>query len=336
MRICIISHSLIHKRQALFCEALQKQGHEVLEIFPAKWGTQEREGGFEIKFLGQGGMAGYFFPPEAETFEEIKKFHPNIIYSQTEWWQVQSEVSLKWAKQLKTPIAFFFWENLRRPMDTKHPLSVKNSEGKKLIKEADLVICGNGDCRQMVQPHNPNAYVMPQVGINCSLFKPLKIKKRYDLVFAANRKVPEKGGYVVEELAGKGYKTIIPMGTPYEKMPEVYNKARLHLCLSYEKIGVWKEQFAPFCNIEAMACGLPTLTTDSGAIKEWLTGCKAATFIPEQWSKNKETSFIKDEIERILWKKYYKKRSKDAREFALQFDNQKVAKELVKVFEKAI
>jgi hypothetical protein len=77
MKLTIIGHSLIDLRQKLFCDELRRQGVEVQEIYPSKWGMQKRDGGFNLG--GDLNIRDYYFMDDA--FIAIKKFRADVIYS---------------------------------------------------------------------------------------------------------------------------------------------------------------------------------------------------------------------------------------------------------------
>ena len=64
----------------------------------------------------------------------------------------------------------------------------------------------------------------------------------------------------------------------YNMMPKIYNLADIFLYPSYQT-KVWKEQFG-FALVEAMCCGVPIITTKSGAIPEVVGDC--AIFVKEK------------------------------------------------------
>ncbi len=129
------------------------------------------------------------------------------------------------------------------------------------------------------------------MGVDLNRFKPrpnLKNKRTINILCVA-RLVPEKGvltllkaflhirkrnnnvtltfvgdGPLKPEL--KGYKGVFVKSVPYNKMPEEYSSADI-LCLPSHTTATWEEQFG-MCLVEAMATGLPIVSTKTGAIPE--------------------------------------------------------------------
>lgn len=129
------------------------------------------------------------------------------------------------------------------------------------------------------------------MGVDLTKFKPnFKYKNKRDLnILCVARLVPEKGvldllhaflslrkahphlrltfvgsGPLYHDLYG--YKNVSVKKISYENMVAQYNKADI-FCLPSKTTKTWEEQFG-MCLVEAMACGLPIVTTKSGAIPE--------------------------------------------------------------------
>lgn len=306
MRVCIVGHSLIHPRQYLFVEELRRQGVEVLEIFPARWYDQKREGRYEIE---AGGIADFKFLDK--TYKYVYDFNPDIIYSMTEFWQVQAWRSRRWAKSLSAKLVYFFWENLRHP----------DERQRDLIAGADLVVCGNKECQDIVGPYAQITAVMLQVGIDTSLFRPIDTPKKYDLIFAG-RHVPEKGMDYVMELNAR-YNVFIPTGKSYEEMPCCYNQAKCQVVPSLD-VPFWKEQW-PACAAESLACNVPVVAFSSGSIFSNYHTCEHVVFT----TPNNLRQLIED-IEFVL-----EHQIKGGREWVMEnMSNEVIAKKLIAEFEK--
>lgn len=313
MRICIIGHSLIADRQRLFCEAIRKLGHEVLEIYSSQWHILKREGGYKIK--NEGNFKDYYF--DVEAFLKIKKFMPNLIYSMTEWYQQQAFVSDNWAQQLDIPLVLFCWENIKNP----------NFPEQELIKRCKLIVCGNSDAEKIVKPYNKNTIRLTQVGIDTDLFKHKDNYIKMDLGFVG-RNVEEKGIKYVEKLS-KEFKLIKAEGIDYLSMPDFYNQIKILIVPSLD-VPIWREQW-PSAIAEALACGTSVIAFDAGNIKEHYGKCKVVRIIEQGNLEN-----MKGVIESWLNLDIGRKESgKDGRKFVLKnFSNQIVAKKLIEALEK--
>lgn len=250
MRVCIVGHSLIHPRQYLFADELRRQGVEVMEVYPAKWGNQVRDGGYEID---PGSIIEHYKFLD-KTYKDIFAFHPDIIYSMTEFWQVQAWRSKRWANALGAKLVYFFWENLRVPDERQR---------NKIISAADLIICGNSECQDIVRPSANRTVVLPQVGIDTDRFKPMATLGKHDIIFVG-RHVPEKGYDIVLELTDS-YDVLTPFDVSYEDMAVWYNKAKIQVVTSLDT-QTWKEQW-PACIGESLACNVPVIAFDSGSIR---------------------------------------------------------------------
>lgn len=145
----------------------------------------------------------------------------------------------------------------------------------------------------------PNKILVIPYGVDLSRFCPStiqggKLKGKRPLVLTVARLAIEKGIEDIEVVAsqlpqydflvvGKG--TYNPRGSniqvssvPYSQIHKIYQKSDLFF-LPSRTTSTWEEQFGMVL-IEAMACGLPIITTDSGAISEVVDN--SAIIIPEQ------------------------------------------------------
>jgi len=137
----------------------------------------------------------------------------------------------------------------------------------------------------------PEKISVVNMGIDLKKFHPHPFKKQTrDInILCVARLVPEKGitdllevflllkeknpnikltfigsGPLKKELIG--YKNIFVKSLPYQKINKEYQRADI-FCLPSRETKTWGEQYG-MCLLEAMACGLPIVTTNSGAIPE--------------------------------------------------------------------
>jgi len=312
MKICLISHSNAAPRQQAFGKALSQYA-DVLMLCPTTWGKHhnesKKENNFEIfceEVQNAGDMSRYCFSDLA--FQKIKEFAPDVIYQQNDIQCNQPKVSLQWANQLGCRYVQFCWENIKRPTDKE----------KEFLKLCDLVIAGNDEAAEF----HGTGYIIPQVGIEIERFAPQE-KKEIDVLFLG-RMVPEKGIQYIKEAYPD---TVFLSDVPYEEVPTVMAKAKIFVSAPYDTPG-WKEQFAAYSSIEAMACGVPVITTNTASVKYWLHS-SPALLVPM-----KDSESLRECILHLL--EYESERqalSKDSRHFAEQFDNDRVARLIIHTFQ---
>lgn len=327
MRVVVISHSLCHKRQQLFFKKLS--GYcQVLLISPRHWGkivaNSYKQDNFEVAVFDvkeQGNMKLFEFGDEA--FQKVKQFKPNIIYSQTEVWQKMAHVSKQWAESIGCKFALFVWDNLNKP---------ENFE-EQLLDQTDLVIAGNSLAKEL---HNADT-VMPQVGIDINIFKPLPIvkeTKKCSMIFTG-RPVKEKGVKYINKL--ENYFIVFydrvsrAENVGYEEMPKQYNMARVQVVPSLTT-DFWIEQW-PACIAEGLACGIPAVCFDSGSIRDNYESCGAVKFVREG-----DFDELKSQINMLLRNNVLRhKLSKKGREWVVKnMSNKAVARKLISKFKKVV
>lgn len=117
---------------------------------------------------------------------------------------------------------------------------------------------------------NPKKITVIPMGVDLEKFKPCKVspyRVRPLKILFVGRLVKEKGIEELQKLKLPNVELkIIGGGVPYEKMPEVYQNADIFI---HPVIGskTWSEQFGVVL-VEAMASGLPIITTNCGSIPE--------------------------------------------------------------------
>ena len=267
MKVSIISHSGVATRQAIFYNGLStNHGIEVQQIYPLDWNNHRRMGGYPVS--NPGDMMAYQLPQVA--LDDIARFRSDILYLQNEAYCKVAPQIVKWVEGPKFVI--FVWENIRE----------YEGESKHIIESADYVICGNKEAEDLVKKHNPKTTILPQVGIDFDLFKPMNppLDRTYDGIFVG-RPTPEKGIEVSRQaFADTEYQVWYANGIPYHGMPKAFNRAKVNLVPSLDT-PVWKEQFAPFSSIESLGCGCYIVASQSAAIMEWLASAPGVALIPQ-------------------------------------------------------
>ena len=196
----------------------------------------------------------------------------------------------------------------------------------------------------------PEKITVVNVGIDIRKFKPAKIKKdTKDInILCVARLVPEKGitdlleafldirkknpkvkltfigsGPLKKDLIG--YKNIYVKSVPYQKINKEYHRADI-FCLPSRETKTWAEQYG-MCLIEAMACGLPIVSTTSGAIPEV---CGEAALIGRQ----SNVDDLRSNLEKLINNKDRRRAlSEISRQRARSmYDSKKISKQIAKIY----
>ncbi|KKT66434.1 MAG: hypothetical protein UW58_C0008G0027 [Candidatus Collierbacteria bacterium GW2011_GWC2_44_30] len=188
-----------------------------------------------------------------------------------------------------------------------------------------------------------------QEGVSEKIISAEKKNKRALTILCIARLVPEKG---VEDLMSafleiakknihvhlnfigdgplkgdlSGYKNVSVRQVPYGLMAQEYQSADI-FCLPSRSAKTWEEQYGMVL-VEAMACGLPIVTTSTGAISEV---CGDAAL----YTKSSDPQGLKDNLEILLKDaKLREKLGKIGRQRALNhFDRFKISKKINAVYQ---
>ncbi|HKC04912.1 MAG TPA: glycosyltransferase family 4 protein [Patescibacteria group bacterium] len=183
------------------------------------------------------------------------------------------------------------------------------------------------------------------IGVDLERFKPRPKKTKRDLnILCVARLVPEKGvedllkaflkireknnnirltfvgdGPLKGELSG--FKNVSVKQIPYHHMPREYGNADI-FCLPSRETRNWQEQYG-MSLIEAMASGLPIVSTDTGAIPEV---CGEAALL----SKDSNPLSLQTNLEKLIYNEELRRRmARTARGRAIdRFDRLKIAKQI--------
>lgn len=190
------------------------------------------------------------------------------------------------------------------------------------------------------------------VGVDIKKFKPKpRIKSKRDLnILCVARLVPEKGVLDLLESFLKigtkdnnvhltfigdgplkadltGYKNIFVKKLPYSKIPAEFHKADI-FCLPSRATKTWEEQYGMVL-IEAMASGVPVVTTKSGSIPEVCGDCAL-------YSKPGDQTSLKTNLEKLLYNENLRsKMARSSRQRAIEnFDREKIARQIESLYQK--
>ncbi|MCS7287385.1 MAG: glycosyltransferase [Anaerolineae bacterium] len=290
---------------SLFLLTPEKIRH-TLKVYPAE--LSARWPHFLIKAWGTNRLSGFAFHP-LKLWSLLHSLKPDLI-------QVDEEPSslalleVMWLKpRIKCPVLFFTWENL--PIQYRWPFSAIRRFN---LRRADGAIAGTREASQRLREagfSGPIA-VIPQLGVDPERFFPHRndsFRRKLGLdtftIGYLGRLIPEKGLWVLldalsslkgdwrcllvgegpireewlhqAQRRGIGERVFWIPTVPHTEVPEYLNAMDV-LVLPSQTTARWKEQFGHVL-IEAMACGVPVIGSDSGAIPEVIGD--AGLIVPE-------------------------------------------------------
>lgn len=277
-----------------------------LKTYPAE--PSARWPHFLLEAWGTGRLSGFAFYPW-KLWPLLRSLRPDLIQVDEEPPSLTLLEVMLLKPRLRCPVLFFSWENL--PIRYCWPFSAIRRFN---LHQADGAITGTQEAARRLREagfSGPLA-VIPQLGVDPEHFRPFRNEAlRQSLGLSAftvgyiGRIVPEKGLWVLLEalsaLKGDWQCLLIGEGpireewlyqaqrrgirervfwvptVPHIEVPEYINAMDI-LVLPSLTTARWKEQFGHVL-IEAMACGVPVVGSDSGAIPEVIGD--AGLIVPE-------------------------------------------------------
>lgn len=348
MKIAVVGHSLIAYKQYKMFETIGEKGFAECKAFcPSAWHTETgiplKKKNFELKPLlatSQNWMHYWLKGLK----QEVLEFYPDVLYIEQEPFSLFSLWCLKTFKHYSFKKALFTWEN-KDPKTTGYDLSV----WKKSLELADLLVCGNEKSKIWNEKMSSIDLVeIPQSGIDVDLFKPMEMKKEFDIVFVG-RLSEEKGIKMIEQVAKElelkilwvgGRGNVVPeYGTKsewvsYVDLPMKYNKAKAFVSFTYSHQG-YQEQFN-YCIGEALACGIPAFASNNGSQQQVYTGSRA--IIVEEKNRDELKVLLKEVMEEQKQKEdYFPYLHGLGRKWVVEnLSNEVVGKKLVEAFEELL
>jgi glycosyltransferase involved in cell wall biosynthesis len=313
MRVVVISHTYVVAANRGKLRALAAAGHDVLLVVPRRWTNRDvgrvidAEPGAEpfamVTLAARGTSYGALLTySPLGLWRAVRAFAPDVIHVEEEPWSLAALQAVLVSRRLGVPVVFFTWENLDRrlplPSRLVQRLVLRASRG------AVAGSLGAADRLRRVGFTGPIA-VIPQLGVDPAAFAPGEGDTPGELVVGyVGRLVAQKGILDVLEAAAKvpQARVVLVGNGPLE--PEVRRRARelgldnrvaIHggvrhhevpaylrrlsvLVLPSRTTAAWKEQFGHVL-IEAMACAVPVIGSDSGAIPDVIG--EAGIVVPE-------------------------------------------------------
>ena len=213
---------------------------------------------------------------------------------------------------------------------------------KEWLKKYDYVLAQSKFVKQMLEYIDVHAEVM-YVGVDTDFFKPMNVPKVFDFLTVGIW----ESGWDDRKFMQDVLKVTFPFSTyvhtrtsaRYEDLPMIYNMARLFISLSgCEGFNI------PV--VEANACGIPVIYNDAPAtnehvygipvkpkeVKEFECGIPFMLHVPDL---EKMRQVARETIIKILKNpKEYERMSREARQYALQFDYRKTYRLLLEILTK--
>jgi glycosyltransferase involved in cell wall biosynthesis len=256
----------------------------------------------------EGRIKRHYYPHFSNYVAEV---NPDLIHIEEEPYSLVAWQAARAARKFGIPLVFFTWENLFEHFPFPH-----QSIRREVLRTTAHAIAGDIEARKLLEKSGYSASrisVIPQYGVNPKLFrkkKPLTLRKKLKLkdftVGYVGRLVPEKGLQnllvAFSMLNNKKADLLVVGGGPLRgeleaKSIELGISHQVHWVSSLDQSAIpdylncmdtlvlpsvttnlWKEQFGRVL-IEAMACEVPVVGSDSGAIPEVIG--KAGLIFPE-------------------------------------------------------
>lgn len=315
MRVLMISKACVVGIYQRKLEEIARLGVDLTVVVPPSWHDERGEVPLErahtqnyrlvvnpIRFNGSFHL--HYYPGLKRWFSP----RPDIVHIDEEPYNLATWQALRLARQAGAKALFFSWQNIRRP----YPLPFALGEAW-VLRHIDQAIVGTESAAAVwrAKGYRGPLAVIPQFGVDPELFRPptKPIAGRTRTLGYVGRLVPEKGVEVLLRaldrllLSGvNNWRLDVVGGGPQRRalerlsaelglservsflgqlpsmqMPAFYRQLDVLLMPSLTRRN-WKEQFGRVL-VEAMACGVVPIGSDSGAIPEVIG--EAGLIVPE-------------------------------------------------------
>ena len=299
MRVLMISKACVVGAYQIKLEELARfPGLDLTVVTPPYWRDErgvlplERQhtAGYDLvveSMALNGNFHLHFYP---HLSRQIQRVQPDLVHIDEEPYNLATAHALWLARRAGAKSLFFSWQNILR----RYPLPFRMLE-RYVLSRADQAIVGNQDAVAVwrAKGYAGPVDVIPQFGVDLEVFQPApRPEGRGFVVGYVGRLVEEKGvDLLLEALAGlEGMWRAYILGDgpqrealqaqardlgladrvtfdPWiasDQMPTYYQQLDA-LVLPSRTRANWKEQFGRVL-IEAMACGVPAVGSDSGEI----------------------------------------------------------------------
>lgn len=366
MRVVMVSKALVVGAYQRKAEEIARLGVELTVLTPPSWrdsrgeqvATAHYTAGYAfrtipIRFNGQFHL--HYYPTLAR---ELQKLRPAILHFDEEPYNLATWLGVRAGVRCGAVPTFFTWQNLEK----RYPPPFRWFE-QSVYRRTPIAIAGNQEAQTILQRkgYTGAVAVIPQFGVDPDLFAPVELSgfgkpdSSILRIGYAGGFVPEKGldlllhacaalqGAWTLHLAGRGAEeqalrqlatrlgiaervTFEPHITS-TAMPEFYRSLDLFV-LPSRTMPNWKEQFGRVL-VEAMACGVPVIGSDSGEIPH-VIGASGLIF-PEG-----DRAVLAQRLQQLLEQPAERQRlGVTGRQRVLQhFTMQQIAAQTVQVYEK--
>jgi glycosyltransferase involved in cell wall biosynthesis len=299
MRVLMLSKACIVGIYQRKLEYIAQHGINLRVLVPPSWRDERGEQALErvytqgyelcaIPIRRNGDFHTHYYPTLGR---EIRAFQPDIVHIDEEPYNLATWQALFFARRNRAKILFFSWQNITRH----YPPPFSWGE-KWVLNNSDYALMGTDSAGEVWREkgYTGNMAVIPQFGTDETLFTPTPQPSRPFTIGFIGRMVEEKGVWVLLEalrhlqgdwrcrLAGGGtlrdtlQNAVREMGL-VERVAFIPQMPSTEIAQEYAQLDVlvlpsltrpnWKEQFGRVL-IEAMACEIPVVGSDSGAIPD--------------------------------------------------------------------